>query len=267
MVYEKDWSTHPADMHPCEHGEAVVATAIAAVEFYDDCGESFADHKHDNIPYAQWALYEGCDVWELDSHMRDNFCPYCGNLLPTADQLPGMYEDWKARQGGKEQAMRKVEEIKADMDKALGCMCNRHGCNNECETCQYINYEKNFFRLKQENYQVYVDAERKEKAIIGVDTDRLETLCAAEREGRCYTPPCKLGKIVYVVEADAKKMQNFSPVSLKIRRVKFDLWMMDLWEKCIFPSESAAQAYIDEVGLKRRPKAEAAMRERGGDGE
>jgi hypothetical protein len=31
----------------------------------------------------------------------------------------------------------------------------------------------------------------------GIEPERLKAICTAEREGRCYTPPCKVGDTVY----------------------------------------------------------------------
>jgi hypothetical protein len=99
---DKQFSTLPQHMHPCEHGQPVVATAIAAVEFADDAygdGDTCAFHKCiddcSNVaamtPGKEWTTYPG-----------ENYCQMCGLRLPTAEQLPAMYEAWKKEQEGKD---------------------------------------------------------------------------------------------------------------------------------------------------------------------
>ena len=95
--------------------------------------------------------------------------------------------------------MRNIEEIKADINLCTGCMTNRHDCDENCNDCLYINYDKNYYRLRQENYNWYKDRDSRAKAISGIKTSRLEEICNAEREGRCVVLPCKVGDTVWYI--------------------------------------------------------------------
>ena len=64
--------------------------------------------------------------------------------------------------------MRNIEEIKTDINLCTGCMTNRHDCDENCNDCLYINYDKNYYRLRQENYNWYKDRDSRAKAISGI---------------------------------------------------------------------------------------------------
>ena len=83
--------THPSDLHPCSRGEAIVASAVAEVEFDVDGSFVFAYHHGQCIG----SLYKR--NWDMDC--AGNFCYECGLRLPTASELPQMYERWKEGQG------------------------------------------------------------------------------------------------------------------------------------------------------------------------
>lgn len=85
------YDTEPQNMHPCEYDEAVVATAIAAVEFVESTSYVFAKHDGKNTAVC---LKPKC-TWNLDNR-NAKFCSECGRPFPTADQLSAMYEAWKA---------------------------------------------------------------------------------------------------------------------------------------------------------------------------
>ena len=104
--------------------------------------------------------------------------------------------------------MRNIEEIKADINLCTGCMTNRHDCDENCNDCLYINYDKNYYRLRQENYNWYKDRDSRAKAISGIKTSRLEEICNAEREGLCVVLPCKVGDTVYKI---AQGMSLYKP--------------------------------------------------------
>ena len=95
--------------------------------------------------------------------------------------------------------MRDIEEIEADMNRARGCACNRHDCDNKCDTCDYLNYDKHFFKLKEENYQWYRDQDRRNAAINDIETDRLEAICDAEKSGK-----------LFLIGVDLAKGENFT---------------------------------------------------------
>jgi hypothetical protein len=95
------WDEEPQHLHPCEHGKPVVASAIAGVEFeVNRFGELIAWHRcgsgeqiysmHTDEGWSKWGSPWG---WKG--------CPHCLQLLPTADQLPAMYDQWKKEQEGK----------------------------------------------------------------------------------------------------------------------------------------------------------------------
>lgn len=94
------WSSHPSDMHPCDaHGEPVVATAVAGVEFDFFDGDLGAYHQDagEKYPASQWVYDEGRwqNLEEGFDVARWKFCPICGLRLPTASQLPEIYQGWK----------------------------------------------------------------------------------------------------------------------------------------------------------------------------
>jgi hypothetical protein len=80
-------STHPSDMHPCEHGKAVVATAIAAITFrkVDD----FVMADHDDHLHSIGSNYNN-EGWKVQE--RYGFCIVCGLRLPTTVELEQMYD-------------------------------------------------------------------------------------------------------------------------------------------------------------------------------
>jgi hypothetical protein len=98
-------STHPSDLHPCAHGEAVVAIAVAQPKFwvnqhgivFADIGDhltAFCDHAG---KWTEWHFTEGSGpdgkIVQWVRWMK--FAPESGELLPTAAQLPEMYERWQ----------------------------------------------------------------------------------------------------------------------------------------------------------------------------
>jgi hypothetical protein len=94
-------STHPADMHPCEHGTAIVASAIAQPTFWvNAAGLVFAD-----VGQHLCAFRDQRGIWsewhEVNKPGPDGIL--CGRLpwirydetglrLPTAEELAQMYE-------------------------------------------------------------------------------------------------------------------------------------------------------------------------------
>jgi len=149
--------------------------------------------------------------------------------------------------------MRKIEEIKADIDKTQGCMFNRHDCDNQCEKCDYLNYDKNYFKLREENYQWYQDQNRRATAIVGIETDRLSKMCAAERDGRCVVLPCKVGDQVFEIAFDTSNCPTClglggacygcdAAIASKIVEGKFDLYMLKMWGKVYHKTREAAEA-------------------------
>lgn len=78
--------------------------------------------------------------------------------------------------------MRSVEEIKADIV----------GCESDISTSNHgghVNRQKS--RLALLNYEL------RAAITASIPLDRLEAICAAEREGRCVVLPCKVGDTVY----------------------------------------------------------------------
>jgi hypothetical protein len=95
------FDTHPADMHPCEHGTAIVASAIAQPTFWvNAAGLVFAD-----VEQHLTAFRDQCGRWS-EWHETNKPGPngiLCGRLpwirfdeaglrLPTADELAQMYQ-------------------------------------------------------------------------------------------------------------------------------------------------------------------------------
>jgi hypothetical protein len=80
--------------------------------------------------------------------------------------------------------MRTVEEIKADIAS----------CRTDVD--QSTNFGKAFSAVLK---GAITDIEEELRAALSfnISLDRLEEICTAEREGRCYTPPCKVGNTVY----------------------------------------------------------------------
>jgi len=88
---EDEWfSLHPSDMHPCEHGTPIVATAIADYRFYEiKRGDIHACHEHDGIVINDAWQYSGRPGWDISWEKR---CMECGLKTATADQLEQMYQ-------------------------------------------------------------------------------------------------------------------------------------------------------------------------------
>jgi hypothetical protein len=98
IVQAMRYDTHPSSMHPCPHGAAIVASAIAGYRFYKlPHGEVHAFHEHDGIVFHSAWLYGGRTDWIADS---GDFCTRCG--LRTADviQIAQLYEEGGRRADG-----------------------------------------------------------------------------------------------------------------------------------------------------------------------
>ena len=94
----------PQHMHPCEHGQPVVATAIAAVEFSGDGSSAWhICNRGDPASCAvqSWHFNKQNGTWYPVEFAT--FCRGCGRRLPTADQLPAMHEAQK-QEGEEEHA-------------------------------------------------------------------------------------------------------------------------------------------------------------------
>jgi hypothetical protein len=94
------FNDHPSAKHPGPHGQPVVATAIAKVEFEESRYAISAYLRGYLIavygkPLAEW-LTQG---WKMRT--ADKFCAETGFRIPTADQLEIMYEAWKKEQEAK----------------------------------------------------------------------------------------------------------------------------------------------------------------------
>jgi hypothetical protein len=99
-VLEMRYDTHPSDLHPCEHGKPIVASAVARYEFAElGHGDVHAYHAHDDIVFHDAWLYRGGSAWSLN---YAKFCSECGLLTATAEQLPEMYERWQHDHDAKE---------------------------------------------------------------------------------------------------------------------------------------------------------------------
>lgn len=97
---DEAFSTHPSDMHPCPHGEPIVASAVAGVEFKKEGTYLFAHHKCLSIDYMGecWSMRGG--KWEKLIGWGV-FCPHCGLRLPATAELPAMYDRWVKERDGK----------------------------------------------------------------------------------------------------------------------------------------------------------------------
>lgn len=150
--------------------------------------------------------------------------------------------------------MRTIEEIKADMNLAQGCMCNRHDCDNKCEKCDYLNYDKYYYKLKEENYQWYVDQNKRKAAVDGIPTVRLEWICSSEKDRRCLVLPCKVGDVVYRIfngEIETRLVSNAIYESFsKQWKVFTTPYMCIYWEdsfgKTVFFTREEAEAALGQ---------------------
>jgi hypothetical protein len=87
-----DYSEHPSDLHPCAHGEPVVANAICSYNFYElPRGDVHACHEHNGVVYH--------DAWksiaQIFATQAAVFCDKCGLRTATSNQLALMYERHK----------------------------------------------------------------------------------------------------------------------------------------------------------------------------
>jgi hypothetical protein len=93
-----------------------------------------------------------------------------------------------------------------------------------------------------------------------IPLDRLEALCAAEREGRCAVLPCKVGDTVFEIP----KYGKFSGKIMERQIERFEVWRNNLymlWGRTV--GEWVSQ--IGDTVFLTRTEAEAALRERGGE--
>jgi hypothetical protein len=82
------FDTHPADQHPCAHGTAIVAGAVAGCEFATENGVLVAIHhgmRFAMFCQTKWALFSEYGL----------FCRKCGLRLPNTDELAMMYQSWQ----------------------------------------------------------------------------------------------------------------------------------------------------------------------------
>ena len=83
----------------------------------------------------------------------------------------------------------------------------------------------------------------------GIEPDRLEEICNAERDGRCVVLPCKAGDTVYMV---ATQTDNYSGLPYPIViQATFRLTMLPRLREDIFLTREEA-----EVALKKRESGE-----------
>lgn len=95
---EHEYDKRPQSMHPCEHGEAIVASAVCDYEFINlPHGDVHAAHVHHSAVFHDAWLYEGNSDFIADSA---NFCMECGLRTATLDELATMYAAWQADQKG-----------------------------------------------------------------------------------------------------------------------------------------------------------------------
>ena len=78
--------------------------------------------------------------------------------------------------------MRTVEEIKADI-KSI----------SELQTTDIFEQRSNLTKIHA------LERELQQTVISGIPLDRLEVICAAEKDGRLVTLPCKVDDTVYVI--------------------------------------------------------------------
>lgn len=87
----------------------------------------------------------------------------------------------------------------------------------------------------------------------GISLDRLEEICNAERDGRCYTPPVKIGDTVYWRSRFGNAIHQGKVYEIKISSFGFDLELRTAEnqrflresEKCYF-TRKAAEAALKE---------------------
>lgn len=98
--------------------------------------------------------------------------------------------------------------------------------------------------------------DRLQAALDGIPLDRLEAICNAERDGRCYTPPVKIGDTVYWRSRFGNAIHQGKVYEIKISSFGFDLELRTAEnqrflresEKCYFTRKAA------EAALKEREK-------------
>ena len=65
-------------------------------------------------------------------------------------------------------------------------------------------------------------------------------LLDAEEQGLLIKLPCKIGDVVYTIEADEDNFDSFV-CPKKICKREFELWMLPLFDKCVFLTEKEAE--------------------------
>lgn len=84
----------------------------------------------------------------------------------------------------------------------------------------------------------------------GIEPDRLEEICRAEREGRCEVLPCKVGDTVYWCSRFGNAIYKGKVFEIKISNFGFDLELRNAdnqrflreAEKCHFTRQAAERA-------------------------
>ena len=97
--------------------------------------------------------------------------------------------------------MRKNKEIAQDCET-----CTNHG-TMDCPTSALC-YSK-------QNHPYWMNKPMKENrvkiAISDIPLDRLEAICAAEKDGQCVVLPCKVGDTVYKISYDCTNRIRYNP--------------------------------------------------------
>lgn len=128
--------------------------------------------------------------------------------------------------------MRKIEEIKADISATA------YGTQHQHDAAWL-----EWFRVVAQ----------------GIDPDRLEEICQAEREGRCVVLPCKVGDTVYIRRYSLAQKQNIiieaHVAAVKVFRTGFQI-------DCVTHNGAVNKCEWGRQCFATRAEAEAALKER-----
>jgi hypothetical protein len=145
--------------------------------------------------------------------------------------------------------MRSVEEIQKQILEYKPCNknynehgCSKSGCANSQKDCEKI-YNAVLEGLNIELFRAMAQ---------GIPTDRLREMCDAERDKRCFTPPCKAGDY----------MEWNSGISIQLYRIK----SIDVYADGIRYNLGDFEPFSNHHGIVKIIPREVAEKQKEGEG-
>ena len=91
---------------------------------------------------------------------------------------------------------------------------------------------------------------------LNVEFDRLESICAAEKYGRCYIAPCKVGDEMFSYRWDIKN-EKYEVRTGNVKNVRYDAA-----DNSVMLSDGEMYGVLGKTVFLAREAAEAALKER-----